>query len=162
MGLMSGKKGIIFGVSNTHGIAYAIAQQLFNEGADMNAATIDMRESLDAVSAMWTDEAIGSPTIMKLNPDMMPIMVAAVDYDDLDANALAEKLETDILPDVESVEGIASVSTSGQVQEKIDVILQEKKIEDVNERVKAAISGKFEDAENEIAKNEDKLQYFYL
>ena len=23
MGLMSGKKGIIFGVSNTHGIAYA-------------------------------------------------------------------------------------------------------------------------------------------
>jgi len=35
MGLMSGKKGIIFGVSNTHGIAYAIAQQLFNEGADI-------------------------------------------------------------------------------------------------------------------------------
>ena len=32
---MSGKKGIIFGVSNTHGIAYAIAQQLFNEGADI-------------------------------------------------------------------------------------------------------------------------------
>ena len=35
MGLMTGKKGIIFGVSNTHGIAYAIAQQLFNEGADI-------------------------------------------------------------------------------------------------------------------------------
>lgn len=35
MGLMSGKKGIIFGVSNTHGIAYGIAQQLFNEGADI-------------------------------------------------------------------------------------------------------------------------------
>ena len=32
---MTGKKGIIFGVSNTHGIAYAIAQQLFNEGADI-------------------------------------------------------------------------------------------------------------------------------
>lgn len=35
MGLMSGKKGIIFGVSNTHGIAYAIAQQLHAEGADI-------------------------------------------------------------------------------------------------------------------------------
>ena len=35
MGLMSGKKGIIFGVSNTHGIAYGIAQQLYNEGADI-------------------------------------------------------------------------------------------------------------------------------
>ena len=35
MGLMQGKKGIIFGVSNTHGIAYAIAKQLFDEGADI-------------------------------------------------------------------------------------------------------------------------------
>lgn len=35
MGLMTGKKGIILGVSNTHGIAYAIAQRLFEEGADI-------------------------------------------------------------------------------------------------------------------------------
>ena len=35
MGIMSGKKGVIFGVSNTHGIAYAIAKQLFDEGADI-------------------------------------------------------------------------------------------------------------------------------
>ncbi len=35
MGIMSGKKGIIFGVSNTHGIAYGIAKQLFDEGAEI-------------------------------------------------------------------------------------------------------------------------------
>ena len=35
MDLMKGKKGIIFGVSNTHGIAYAIAKQLFDAGADI-------------------------------------------------------------------------------------------------------------------------------
>jgi len=35
MGLMSGKKGIIFGVSNTHGIAYGIAKQLYEAGADI-------------------------------------------------------------------------------------------------------------------------------
>lgn len=35
MDLMNGKKGIIFGVSNTHGIAYGIAKQLFNAGADI-------------------------------------------------------------------------------------------------------------------------------
>ena len=32
---MQGKKGVIFGVSNKHGIAYAIAQKLFDEGADI-------------------------------------------------------------------------------------------------------------------------------
>lgn len=35
MKLMEGKKGIIFGVSNTHGIAYAIAKQLYEAGADI-------------------------------------------------------------------------------------------------------------------------------
>ena len=35
MGLMTGKKGLVFGVSNNHGIAYAIAKQLFDEGAEM-------------------------------------------------------------------------------------------------------------------------------
>lgn len=35
MGIMQGKKGVIFGVSNNHGIAYAIAKQLFDEGADI-------------------------------------------------------------------------------------------------------------------------------
>lgn len=35
MKLMEGKKGIIFGVSNTHGIAYAIAKQLHEQGADI-------------------------------------------------------------------------------------------------------------------------------
>jgi len=35
MKLMEGKKGIIFGVSNTHGIAYGIAKQLHEAGADI-------------------------------------------------------------------------------------------------------------------------------
>lgn len=35
MGLMSNKKGIIFGVSNKRGIGYAIAQKLHAEGADI-------------------------------------------------------------------------------------------------------------------------------
>ena len=35
MNLMQGKKGIIFGVSNTHGIAYGIAKQLYDAGAEI-------------------------------------------------------------------------------------------------------------------------------
>ncbi len=35
MGLMTGKKGIVFGVSNKRGIAYAIAEALHKEGAEI-------------------------------------------------------------------------------------------------------------------------------
>ncbi len=35
MNVMTGKKGVIFGVSNKHGIAYGIASELFNAGAEI-------------------------------------------------------------------------------------------------------------------------------
>ncbi len=35
MGIMTGKKGVVFGVSNKHGIAYGIANELFKEGAEI-------------------------------------------------------------------------------------------------------------------------------
>ena len=35
MKLMDGKRGVIFGVSNTHGIAYGIAKQLYDAGAEI-------------------------------------------------------------------------------------------------------------------------------
>lgn len=129
----------------------------FNEGADMNTATIDMRESLDTISAQWDDQ-IGSPTIMKLNPDMMPIMVAAVDCEGMDEFELSEKLDTDILPDLESVEGVASVSVSGETEKKVEVIIQQDKIDEVNKRVQKAINGEFDDASDEIAENKKKVE----
>ena len=35
MKLMEGKKGIIFGVSNSRGIAYSIAKQIYEAGGDI-------------------------------------------------------------------------------------------------------------------------------
>ncbi len=129
----------------------------FNESTDMNAATIDMRESLDMVSAQW-DDTIGSPTIMKLNPDMMPIMVAAVDYDKLDSTQVTEKAENDVIPELESVEGVASVNASGKVRKKVEVIIQQDKIDNMNKKVKDAVEGKLDDASKKISDNKEKIE----
>lgn len=129
----------------------------FNENTDMNTATIDMRESLDMVSAQW-DDTIGSPTIMKLNPDMMPIMVAAIDFDDLDSTQVTDKAESNIIPDLESVEGVASVTASGEVEKKVEVIIQQDKIDQMNEKVKDAVEGKLDDASQKISDNKEKVQ----
>lgn len=129
----------------------------FNDNTDMNTATIDMRESLDMVSAQW-DDAIGSPTIMKINPDMMPIMVAALDYDDLDRVEVTNRAKADILPELESVEGVASVNTSGEVEKKVEVIIQQKKLDKMNRKVKDAVEGKLDDAKEKITENKDKIK----
>ena len=129
----------------------------FEDGTDMSGTTIDMRESLDTISAYW-DDSIGSPTIMKINPDMMPIMVAAIDYDGLPAAEVTKKANDDIIPEVESVGGVASVQTVGQVEEKIDVTLKQDKIDAMNKKVLAALDKKFDEAKKKIDRGQDKIK----
>ncbi len=129
----------------------------FNDSTDMNTATIDMRESLDMVSSQW-DDTIGSPTIMKINPDMMPIMVAAIDFENIDRVEVTNRAKTDIIPDLESVEGVASVNSSGEVQKKVEVIIQQDKLDKMNKKVKAAVEGKLNDAKDKITKNKKKIE----
>lgn len=52
----------------------------------MDSVVIEIQQSLDQVSGQW-DDSIGTPIIMKVNPDMMPVLAAAVDKDGMDANA---------------------------------------------------------------------------
>lgn len=61
MGIMSGKKGLIFGVSNKRGIAYAIAQKLHQEGAEI-AFTYAGDIMKDRVTPLAKD--MNSPIIM--------------------------------------------------------------------------------------------------
>ncbi len=128
----------------------------FEDGTDMNATSIDMRESLDTISSYW-DDGVGSPTIMKINPDMMPILVAAINYKGKDSVEVSKKANEDIIPEIESVGGVASVQSVGQIEEKIDVVLKQDKIDAMNKKVVDALDKKFEKAEKKIDKGQKKL-----
>ena len=129
----------------------------FNDGTAMGSTVVDMRESLDMVTSQF-DDSIGNPTIMKMNPDMMPIMVAALDYDKLDSAEVTKKAEKEIIPELESVEGVASVNESGSIEKKIQVIIQQDKIDKMNELVQKAIEGKLSDAQDKIDEGKKKLE----
>lgn len=129
----------------------------FNDGTDMGSTTVDMRENLDMVTAQW-EESIGNPTIMKINPDMMPIMVAALDYDKLESTEVTKRAEQNIIPELESVEGVASVNESGAVEKRIQVLIQQKKLDKMNQIVQDAIDGKLSDAQDKIDKGKKKLE----
>lgn len=135
----------------------SIVMMEFNDETDMGSTTVDMRESLDMVTARF-DDSIGSPTIMKLNPDMMPIMVAALDFDKLESTEVTKRAEQDIIPELESVEGVASVNESGAIAKKIQVIIQQDKIDKMNRLVQDAIDGKLADAQDKIDDGKKKLE----
>lgn len=122
----------------------------------MDSVTIEMRESLDQIAAYWPDE-VGNPVIMKLNPDMMPVMVAAVEAGDMSRAELTDFVADKVTPELESLEGVASVSTSGDVEEKVGVVLRQEKIDALNKKIQDALDGKFADAEDEIKEQESEL-----
>lgn len=129
----------------------------FAQTANMDAVTIEMRESLDQIEGYW-DDSVGSPIIMKLNPDMMPVMVAAIEAGDLESTELTDYVNNTVLPELESIEGVASVTTSGLVDEEVQVVLRQDKIDAVNKKVSDALDGKFAEAESEMQDAREELE----
>lgn len=128
----------------------------FSQSANMDAVTVEMRESLDQIGGYW-DDTIGSPIIMKLNPDMLPVMVAAMEGGDLTQSELTALVDNEILPELESIEGVASVSATGTIEEQVQVLLREDKIKAVNKKITAALDDKFEEAEEELNEAQSEL-----
>lgn len=129
----------------------------FEQTANMDSITVEMRESLDQIKGFWPEQ-VGNPIIMKINPDMMPIMIAAVSVDGMDTLEVSDYTNRELLAELESIEGVASVSASGLIEESVHVALSQEKIDAVNEKIMAALDKKFSDAEGEMnsAKNEIK------
>lgn len=121
----------------------------FEEGTGMDSAMIEMNASLDQIAGSLP-EAAGSPVLMKINPDMLPIMVLAVDSDNMARNELSKFTSSTVIPALERVDGVASVSGSGLVESQIRVELDQAKIDELNDKVLAAIDGSLADAEKQL------------
>lgn len=126
----------------------------FQETTNMDSVTIEIREKLDQISGYW-DDTVGKPMIMKLNPDMLPIMIAAVEIDGLEATEVTDYVKAHIEAELESVAGVASVSTTGTITESVNITIREDKIKEVNKKIMAAVDKTFEEKEKEL---EDAIQ----
>lgn len=144
-------------VSSTSGENVSTVILEFTETANMDSATIEMRESLDQISGYWPD-TVGNPMIMKLNPDMMPVMVTAVSAESEDAGVTADMIQEKIIPEIESIEGVASVTESGSIEETVEVTVNPEKIEALNENMKESLNSQFEDAENALKEAKAKVE----
>lgn len=144
-------------VSSVSAENYSLVVLEFAQDSNMDSVTLEMRESLDQMEAMWEDDSIGSPIIMKLNPDMMPVMVAAAGKKGLKGAEVTDIVEDEIMPELESLEGVASVSASGLIEESVKVVIRQEKIDAVNQQVFGYVEGEFEDARRDLADGRKEL-----
>ena len=121
----------------------------FEETTNMDSVSLEMRENLDQIKGYW-DDSVSNPIIMKLNPDMLPVLVAAVDVDGLTAAELTDYIEDNVQPNIESIDGVARVSQSGGVTESVEVRINQEKLDAMNRKVQDAINGKFAEEEQKL------------
>ncbi len=146
----------IEGISSVSSENYSTVILEFAQSTDMNAVSLEIRENLDQIKSYWSDD-IGSPIIMKLNPDMLPIMIAAVGSAGMTDAQVSEMTQNLVIPELESIEGVASASATGLFEESVNVVIRQEKIDAINKQVFAHIDDEMKEAEQDLADGKQEI-----
>ncbi len=143
-------------ISSVSSENYSMVIMEFAQTTDMNSVSLEIRENLDQIKSYW-DDSVGNPIIMKLNPDMLPVMIAAVGGNQMTTAEVTALTQDLIIPELESIEGVASASATGLLEESVNVIISQEKIDKINEQVFASIDEEMEDAQSELEENKQEV-----
>jgi HAE1 family hydrophobic/amphiphilic exporter-1 len=135
---------------------YSLVIIEFEDGTDMDTATVDMRSSLDTISDSWPD-SVGTPYLLKINPNMLPVGMAAVDYDSKNQAEISDYVSNELLNKLEGIDGVASVSTKGILTQTENVVISQDKIDALNKKINSALNSQFADAEDKLKQAQDEL-----
>lgn len=136
-------------VTSTSSENYSLVVLEFQDGANMDTASVDIRGKIDTLKGEWPD-GVGTPYLMKMNPNIMPVAVAAVDRSDMDQAQLSAYVEDTLLNQLEGIDGVASVTTMGILEESENVVLSQQKLDALNQKIEGLLNDKFSDAEDQL------------
>ncbi len=128
----------------------------FNNGASMDTAMLELNAKIDTVAPSFPD-GVGTPTMVKINPDMLPVIVAAVDMEGSDIIQLSEYVDSTLLGELEGIDGVASVSASGLIEEEITVSIQQELVDQVNSIILKEIDEELYEVEQQLIDGERQL-----
>ncbi len=129
----------------------------FTDSANMDVVVPEIREKINAVSGEWPD-TVATPFIIKINPNLLPVVISAANYEGKSNVELTEFVNEEILSELEGVTGVAGVELNGDVVERINVILSQEKIDNLNKRISDGLNEEFKEAEEEIADGEQEIE----
>ena len=128
---------------------YSMIQLEFSDSVNMDSVSVDIRDKIDQIEGVLPDTA-GTPVVMKISMDMMPVVTAAVGMDDKSSGEVSQFTKDNLQSQLEGVEGVASVSAMGMVDDNVQIVLSQDKIDAVNSKVAAAINSQMGDAEGQM------------
>ena len=139
-------------IKNTMSVSaanYSMIQLEFSDDVNMDAISVDIRDKISQIEGNLPEMA-GTPVVMKINLDMVPVVTAAVGMEGKSPGEVSKFTQENLESPLAGVEGVASVSSMGMVSDNIQIVLSQEKIDEVNEKISAAISSQTGAAKGQI------------
>lgn len=136
---------------------YAMVMLEFEEGVNLDTIGVDIQQSLTQLSGSW-DSMVGNPYMLKINPSIIPVEVAAVAMEGMDNIQMAGFLDRELMTKLEGIEGVARVSSFGEVYREVHVVLDQAKIDQLNRRIQLVINRQLDDAAREVEEKRKDLE----
>ena len=144
-------------ITSTSNENYSLVMLEFEDSVNMDTVGVDIQQNLSAVSGSWSD-SIATPYVLKINPSVLPVEVAAVSMSDMDVIELSDFVEDELLPKLEGVTGVAGINAVGTVTRRIHVVISEDKIADINRRLAEVVDDRLNDAIAELEDTKAELE----
>lgn len=136
---------------------YSMVILEFEQSSNMESILIEVQQKLDQLEGQFPD-TVGKPIMMQIDPDMMPIMIASADVEGMTQSEISDYVTQELIPAVESIEGVASVSATGTLKESIKVTIDPKKTSALNEQIFEKINEQFVEPQEELDRAADEIQ----
>lgn len=147
----------IVSVSSTSSENVSIVTLEFEEDVNMDTIGVDIQQNIASLSGSWSD-TVGTPYVLKINPSLLPVEVAAVSMDGMDTIELSDFINDTILPRLDGVTGVARISTIGSIERQVHVFISEDKIDAVNNRMADSVNQQLDDAAAELEDTRAELK----
>ena len=129
----------------------------FEESVNMDTLSVDIQQKISALQGSW-DDTIGAPYVLKINPSMLPVEVAAVSYEGKDITELSDFVDDTLSAKLDGITGVASVDISGNVERQLHVILDQKKLDKLSDKLAKAIGEQMDAAAGQLSSARSQIE----
>lgn len=129
----------------------------FEDGVNMDTVSVDIQQKINMLQGSW-DDGVGTPYVLKINPSMLPVQVAAVSYSGKDVTELSDFVENTLTQKLEGISGVASVTVSGTVQRQAHIILSQEKLDALTATLREAIGKTLDETASQLEGTRSQLE----
>ncbi len=129
----------------------------FEDSVNMDSISVDIQQKISALQGSW-DDTVGTPYVLKINPSMLPVQVAAVGYQGKDVYEMSEFVEETLRDKLNGISGVASVDITGTVERQLHVLLDQEKLDALSGKLAEAIQAQLDDAAQQLSDARDLIQ----